>query len=174
MSERQILKSAISAPHAAREVLAMVLAEELVSPSSTLYLIAPWISNISIFDNTLGQFAGLNPEWGRREIRLIDVLVAIASNQTRLVCAVRPDPHNKPFETRLKAALNDAGVQERCAWSIRPSLHTKGMLTDGAFVCGSMNFTTTGIEVSDEALIVTFDREKIAQAKLEFAGYDEG
>ena len=66
---RYIFKSATTAPRAARDVLAMVLAEELLLPSKTIYLAAPWVTDIVIFDNSTGSFEGLNPEWGRREIR---------------------------------------------------------------------------------------------------------
>ena len=80
MTDRIIFKSANSAPHAARDALAMVLAHELVVPSEVVYLLAPWASNIVIFDNRIGQFDGLNAEWGRREIRLIEVLLDYYDN----------------------------------------------------------------------------------------------
>jgi hypothetical protein len=168
---RYIFKSATTAPRAARDVLAMVLAEELLLPSKTVYLAAPWVTDIVIFDNTTGSFEGLNPEWGRREIRLIDVLVAIASNSTRLDIRVRPDPHNKPFGKRLLAALSDIGLDDACVWSEIPDFHTKGLLTDRVWIGGSMNFTERGIGLNAESLTIDFNPEKVASIRLEFASH---
>lgn len=168
ITTRQIFKSATSAPKAAQDVLTLVFAHELCVPSEMLYLVTPWISNIVVFDNKLGEYEGLNPEWTLRDIRLIDVLVALASNGTRLVIRVRPDVHNKTFHTRLFSALRDAGLQDLCHWTESQALHTKGLLTDHVLLSGSMNFTERGIAVNDESLTVSFDARQLAQAKLEF------
>lgn len=169
---RSIFKSATSAPEAVRDALAAVFAEELLVPSNTIYLLAPWVSNIAIFDNSVGNFSGLNPEWNRGEIRLIDVLVAIASNDTQLVIRVRTDDHNKPFKRRLFSALADSGLQDRCDWKENSTLHTKSLLTDHVLIAGSMNFTERGIALNEEVVTLDFDPQHIAQAKMEF--YDHG
>ncbi|ODV42721.1 hypothetical protein AWV79_24175 [Cupriavidus sp. UYMMa02A] len=169
---RSIFKSATSAPEAAREALAAVFAQELLAPSQTIHLLAPWISNIVIFDNSVGSFDGINPEWSRREIRLIDVLVAVAANNTHLVIRVRPDSHNKPFQKRLFSALSDAGLQDKCDWSENETLHTKSLLTDHVLISGSMNFTERGISLNEEVITVDFDPQHVAQAKMEF--HDHG
>lgn len=169
MTDRVIFKSATSAPHAARDALAMVLAHELIVPSDVIYLLAPWASNVVIFDNRLGQFDGLNAEWGRREIRLIEVLVAIAQNNTRLVVRVKPDTHNLPFCNRLKDALTESGMLDQCQLTEHGLLHTKGLATASALVSGSMNFTMNGIAINDESLLVTFDPAKVAAARIEFS-----
>jgi len=168
---RHIFKSATSAPHAARELLSMVLAEEILLPSKALYLSAPWVSDIVVFDNSTGSFDGLNPEWSRREIRLIEVLVGIASNETILDIRVRPDPHNAPFGRRLNAALSDAGVADFFRWSEIPDYHTKGLLTDRVWIGGSMNFTERGIGVNAESLTVTYDPETVANIRLAFTNH---
>lgn len=168
---RYIFKSATTAPRAARDVLAMVLAEELLLPSKTVYLAAPWVTDIVIFDNSTGSFEGLNPDWARREIRLIEVLVAIAINSTRLDIRVRPDPHNKPFSIRLARALADLGLQNSCVWSEIPDFHTKGLLTDRVWIGGSMNFTERGVGLNAEALTIDFNPQKVASIRLEFSSH---
>ena len=168
---RYIFKSATTAPSAARDVLAMVLAEELLLPSKTVYLAAPWITDIVIFDNTIGSYEGLNPEWSRREIRLLDVLVAIVANNTKLDIRVRPDPHNKPFGKRLSSAIADIGLQDSCVWSEIPDFHTKGLLTDRVWIGGSMNFTERGIGLNAESLTIDFNPQKVASIRLEFASH---
>ena len=170
---RVIFKSATSAPYAARDALTAVLAEEMVVPSDVVYLLAPWVSNIVIFDNRIGAFDGLNAEWGRREVRPIEVLVAIAQNNTRLAVRVKPDPHNQPFCQRLIDALKEAGVADKCQLTQSAALHTKGLATSRALISGSMNFTATGISISDESLLVSFDPQAVAAARIEFARYDE-
>lgn len=168
---RYIFKSATTAPQAARDVLAMVLAEEILLPSKTLYLAAPWVTDIVVFDNSTGSFEGLNPEWGRREIRLIEVLVAIASNNTQLDIRVRPEPHNKPFGKRLCAALVDSGLPDALVWSEIPDFHTKGLLTDRVWIGGSMNFTERGIGLNAESLTVDFNPQTVSSVRLEFANH---
>jgi hypothetical protein len=168
---RYIFKSATTAPRAARDVLALVLAEELLLPSKTVYLAAPWVTDITIFDNSTGSFEGLNPEWGRREIRLTEVLVAIAANSTRLDIRVRPDPHNKPFGKRLSRALADLGLQNSYVWSEIPDFHTKGLLTDRVWIGGSMNFTERGVGLNAESLTIDFNPQKVASIRLEFASH---
>lgn len=168
---RYIFKSATTAPQAARDLLAMILAEEILIPSKTLYLAAPWVTDIVIFDNSTGSFEGLNPEWSRREIRLIEVLVAIASNNTQLDIRVRPESHNRPFGKRLSAALVDAGLPEALVWSEIPDFHTKGLLTDRVWVGGSMNFTERGIGLNAESLTVDFNPQTVSSIRLEFANH---
>lgn len=167
-TSRSIYKSATSAPEAAREALAAVFAQELLVPSKIVHLMTPWISNIVIFDNSVGEYDGLNPEWTRREIRLVDVLTAIAANDTRLIIRVRPNNHNKPFEKRLFSALADVGLGDQCDWHENETLHTKSLLTDHVLISGSMNFTERGIALNEETVIVEFDQERISQAKMEF------
>ncbi|NNB71608.1 MULTISPECIES: phospholipase D-like domain-containing protein DpdK [Pseudomonas] len=168
---RHIFKSATTSPQAARDVIAMVLAEEILLPSRTLYLAAPWVTNIVIFDNSTGSFEGLNPEWSRRGIRLIEVLVTIASNNTQLDIRVRPEPHNKPFGKRLRAALKDAGLQDSLQWSEIPDFHTKGLLTDRVWIGGSMNLTERGIGLNAESLVVDFNPQTVSSIRLEFANH---
>jgi hypothetical protein len=168
---RYIFKSAATAPRAARDILTMVLAEELLLPSRTVYLAAPWISDIVIFGNSTGEFEGLNPEWTRKDVRLIEVLVAIASNNTKLDIRVRPDPHNKPFRKKLYASLTDLGLQESCIWSEIPDFHTKGLLTDRVWIGGSMNFTERGIGLNVESLTIDFDPQKVASIRLNFSSH---
>lgn len=52
---RKIFKSAVTSQSAVREVLVMVFATELLAPSKEVFIVAPWISNIVIFDSRLGQ-----------------------------------------------------------------------------------------------------------------------
>lgn len=171
---RKIFKSITTSQHAVREVLTMVFAQELLAPSKEVFIVAPWISNIVIFDSQLGQYATLNPEWAKREIRLVDVLVAIAANGTALHIHTRPDDHNKAFKRRIQEALDDAGLSDQLRWSDRNALlHTKGVWTNRVLVDGSMNLTESGVSLNDEAVTVSFEPEQVAAARVHFQLYDQ-
>jgi phosphatidylserine/phosphatidylglycerophosphate/cardiolipin synthase-like enzyme len=171
---RKILKSAVTSQHAVREVLSMVFAQELLTPSHEVFIVAPWISNIIIFDNRLGQYATLNPEWPKREIRLVEVLVAVVANGTALHIHTRPDEHNKMFKRRITEAMTDAGLEDQLRWSDKNAhLHTKGVLTDRVLVDGSMNLTESGVALNDEAVTVSFEPDKIATVRVHFELYGQ-
>lgn len=169
---RKIFKSAVTSQHAVREVLSMVFAQELLAPSRQVFIVAPWISNIVIFDSRIGQYATLNPEWAKREIRLVEVLVAIAANGTALHIHTRPDDHNKTFKRRIAEAMTDAGLHDQLHWSDRKArLHTKGVLTDRVLIDGSMNLTESGVALNDEAVTVSFEPDQVAAARMHFELY---
>ena len=170
---RKIFKNAVTSQNAVREVLSMVLAQELLAPSREVFIVAPWISNIIIFDNRLGQYATLNPEWAKRDIRLVEVLVAAAANGTALHIYTRPDEHNKTFKRRITEAMTDAGLYDQLRWSDTNSrLHTKGVLTDRVLIDGSMNLTESGVALNDEAVTVSFEPEQVAAARVHFELYE--
>lgn len=172
---RKIFKSAVTSQHAVREMLTMVFAQELLAPSKEVFIVAPWISNIVIFDSQLGQYATLNPEWAKTEIRLVEVLVAIAANGTTLRIHTRPDDHNKTFKRRIYEALGDTGLSDQLNWSDRNALlHTKGVLTDSVLIDGSMNLTESGVALNDEAVTVSFEPEQVAAARVHFELYEQG
>lgn len=171
---REIFKSAVTSQHAVREVLSMVFAQELLAPSRNVFIVAPWISNIVIFDSRLGQYATLNPEWAKREVRLVEVLVAIASNGTALQIHTRPDDHNRTFKRRITEAITDAGLQDQLAWSDKNAkLHTKGVLTDRVLIGGSMNLTESGVALNDEFVTVSFESDRVAAARMHFELYGQ-
>lgn len=170
---RKIFKSAVTSQHAVREVLSIVFAQELLVPSREVFIVAPWISNIVVFDSRLGQYATLNPEWAKREIRLVEVLVAVAANGTALHIHTRPDEHNKTFKGRIIDAMADAGLQDQLRWSDKNAqLHTKGVLTDRVLIDGSMNLTESGVSINDESVTVSFEPEQIAGARMHFEIYE--
>jgi phosphatidylserine/phosphatidylglycerophosphate/cardiolipin synthase-like enzyme len=166
---RKIYKGAVTSQYAVREVLTMVFAQELLAPSKEVFIVAPWISNIVIFDSQIGQYATLNPEWAKREIRLADVLTAIAANGTTLHIHTRPDDHNKVFRRRVQESLGDAGLLDQLHWIDRNALlHTKGIWTDRVLIDGSMNLTESGVALNEEAVTVSFDPKQIAAARVHF------
>lgn len=172
---REIFKNATVSQSAVREVLAFVFAQELLLPSGDVFFVTPWISNIAIFDNDLGQFDGINPEWAKREVRLVEIIVAMASVGAMIHVHTRPDAHNKHFRRRLDESIADAGMGERLLWRENDQyLHTKGLLTDRVSIRGSMNLTENGVALNDEAITVSYDPADIANTRVHFDSYEHG
>jgi phosphatidylserine/phosphatidylglycerophosphate/cardiolipin synthase-like enzyme len=171
MDTRKIFKSATMAQHSVRDALAIVLAQELIAPSRDLFIVAPWISNIQLFDNSEGRFQSLNPEWIKGEIRLHDILVSLAGLGSRVRVYTRPDAHNNVFLERLEAGFSQVGASTECVVARRQHLHTKGLLTNSVLIDGSMNLTHNGIALNDEQVTVSFDPVQVAQARVHFETY---
>jgi hypothetical protein len=171
MNERHIYKSATTSQHAVRDVLTALFTQELLVRSEEVFLVQPWISNIVIINNRDGSFDTLNPEWGKREVRLAEVLATLAASGTRIHVVVRPEPHNKRFKGQLEDALLDSGGGDRCKTYVVEHLHTKGILCSHAALKGSMNLTENGVSLLDEYVSVTFDQHAIAEARIHFDSY---
>jgi hypothetical protein len=171
MNERHIYKSVTSSQHAVRDVLAALFTQELLVRSEEIVLVQPWISNVVILDNRSGNFDTLNPEWGKREVRLAEVLATLAAGDTRIHVVVRPDPHNKRFKSQLEDAMLDSGAGDRCTFYQIADLHTKGILCSHVLLRGSMNLTENGVGVLEESVSVTFDPHAIAAARVHFDSY---
>jgi hypothetical protein len=172
MVVRKIFKNATTSHESVRELLAFVFTQELLLPSRDIFLVAPWISNISILDNRQGGFMSLNPEWSWGDINLVSVLTDLASRGARLHLHVNTDSHNRFFESRLQEALSDAGVSDQCYWKVHKNLHTKGILTESVLISGSMNLTRNGIRILDESVEACFDPVLIAGARVHFDLYE--
>lgn len=171
MDHRHIYKSATTAQHAVRDVLTTLFVREMLVPSKTLFLVEPWISNIVIIDNRDGTFDALNPEWGRREVRLTEILASLAASGVKIYIVIRPESHNRWFLEKLDEALSDAGVHEQCQVHELAELHTKGILSDRAALIGSMNLTENGVSFNDEYVHVAFDKQTISDARVHFDTY---
>src|SRR5437660_679004 len=70
MATRVIHKASWRSRDEARELLGLLLAAEVVSPSRELWVVSPWISNVAVLDNRAADFSGLEPAWPRTWIRL--------------------------------------------------------------------------------------------------------
>jgi hypothetical protein len=146
------------------DLLQTIFISELINPSQCLWLVSPWISDISIIDNTANIFLCLEPLWSRSRIRLSQVLGTLASRGTSIHIATRPDAHNRSFIEALQVKSN--GIN--CRIHTTEELHTKGILGDGYYFAGSMNFTYNGITINEEAVTYETSTETIAEQKLIF------
>ena len=165
---RQIRRAAGSASREIADVMQNVFVGELVANSRCVWIISPWLSDISVIDNSAGGFDTISRDWGARPIRLSEVLGRLAQLGTRIVIATRPVDHNDHFLSNLSSQCSSLGVDDLITTRRKEEehLHEKGILTSRIYIDGSMNLTYSGIEVNEEQIGVSSDPAVIAQAKL--------
>jgi hypothetical protein len=135
--------------------------------------VSPWISNIVLFDNRAGGFRAVNPEWGSREIRLIEVTVDLMARGTPLAIATSFDQHNDPLIAALRDTADQTGLADQLTIIRRQHLQTKGVILKRGLLTGSMNLTYSGLELNDEMVIYDISSKTLAEARLNFESYVE-
>lgn len=171
-STRRIFRTAITSQNLIRELIQqMVLSEMLATSGQRVWLVSPWISNVVLLDNRAAGFSALNPDWGEREIRLVEILVYLMSRGALLGVATSFDNHNDPLITLLEDRAEEAGLTDKLTIVRLKKLHTKGILVTRGLLTGSMNLTFRGLEINDEHVIYDTTPQSIAQARLAFESY---
>ncbi|MDQ2102186.1 phospholipase D-like domain-containing protein DpdK [Azospirillum isscasi] len=171
---RRIFKSAVTSQNLIRELLQLMLLGELLAPGGErAWLVSPWISNFILLDNRAGGFGSVNPEWGSRQVRLVEVATSLMARGTPLGIATSLDEHNEAFIVMLEEAADEAGVSDRLLVVQRQHLHTKGVLLKRGLLTGSMNLTNNGLELNDEMVVYDTTAKTLAEARLNFESYAE-
>jgi phosphatidylserine/phosphatidylglycerophosphate/cardiolipin synthase-like enzyme len=165
---RVILRTSGAAQHEIRELLASLLAGELISPSERLWLVSPWLRDIRLLDNRSAAFRGVGPGWARRELGLFDVLSELAWRGSKLTVVTRPETGNERALDSLRRIVGTGLAAARLHIDTRPDLHAKGLLGDDYCLSGSMNFTRNGIENLDEMVTYTTNVEQVGALRIEF------
>lgn len=170
---RRIFKSQQTGSVTIHELLQSMFVGEILEAGDKIWIVSPWVSNIVLIDNRTGNFDSLCPEWGRKEIRLSDVLVGLMDKGTKVVLVTRDLDTNKPFLNRLKETAVTHAVDHHLLLRLDPLLHTKGILLSNSLLIGSMNLTENGLKINDEWIQFSIDRGDIAMTRLEFLKYEE-
>lgn len=169
---RRIFKSATTSQNLIRELLQLMLLGELLAPGGErAWLVSPWISNVVLFDNRAGGFSAVSPEWGNREVRLVEIVIDLAARGTPLGIATNFDAHNEPMIAALRDAADDRGLTDGITIVQRQRLHTKGVLVQRGLLTGSMNLTYNGLELNDEMIVYDTSAGTLAEARLNFESY---
>ena len=143
-------------------MLGSLLAAEVLSPGRCLWLVSPWVGDPPVLDNRAGTFAAVEPDWPREVVRLHAVLGSVLRRGGRLVAATKP-PASQPYNQGFASAVRrwrELGLPAVLRES--DDLHEKGLLGDGFFLFGSMNFTDTGVERAEELVSLRTDDETLA------------
>ena len=168
---RRIFKSQAAGVTTIAELLQSMFVAEMLMSEGDLWIVSPWISNVVLIDNRSGNFDALNPEWGRCEVRLVDVLLALMSRGTSVNVITRGDETNRAFIDRLKAMAQQLALEDLVSITLREKLHTKGVLLSNSLLMGSMNLTYYGMQINDEWVEFSVDPEDLAATRLEFKQY---
>ncbi len=168
---RRIFKTVNTSQHEIEELLQFLFVGELLSPSNRIWLVTPWISNVPIIDNCTGSMSTLDPTWGKRKIRLIEILLRLMNLDVEVIIVTRPDEHCKRFIENIYDTVNNHGVDDKIRVIFRKELHTKGFLTQESMMTGSMNLTYNGLYLLDESVIFDTDPQYVGQTRLNFEKY---
>ena len=145
-------------------VLGAALSGELLAPSPELWLVSPWISDVSVLDNTRGDFDTVLAEPQTKSYRLSDVLAVLSEAGARITVVTRPAEHN----ARFLAAL-DRRAGGRVVVVEEADVHEKTLCGQSWLLTGSMNFTLRGMQINDEAMSYRLDAAAAAQARVDYA-----
>ena len=171
---RRIFKNQQTGVTIIRELIQTMFVGEMLLVGQKIWIVSPWVSNVVLIDNRSGNFDTLNPEWSRREIRLIDVLVALMARGCHVAIVTRDDETNRGFINGLRNMSERNALENQVTIKIHDALHTKGILLSKCLLMGSMNLTYNGLEMNDEWIQFSIDPEDIARTGLEFSKYTAG
>jgi phosphatidylserine/phosphatidylglycerophosphate/cardiolipin synthase-like enzyme len=169
---RRIFKTQSTGITTIQELLQTMFVAEILQPGEDIWIVSPWISNVVLIDNRSGNFDSLNPEWGRREIRLADVLVTLMGYGTRVHIITRNESSNDSFRTKIADQAVENDLQDLLSVLIHDQLHTKGILLTRGLLMGSMNLTYNGMTINDEWVEFSHDASDLSRTRLEFARYE--
>ncbi len=145
------------------DLLQLIFAGEVLSPSRCIWIVSPWISDIVVIDNRTNRFSYLEPDWSRREVRFSEVIMKILNLGTLVRVATKPVGHNESFVEKMR-------VLERKNLPVavfeKNELHEKGILGNDYYLSGSMNFTFSGISVNEESVHYHTNPEIVAENRI--------
>ncbi|MGO4478707.1 phospholipase D-like domain-containing protein DpdK [Massilia sp. 2TAF26] len=169
---RRIFKTQATGAVTIQELLQSMFVAEMLISTGELWIVSPSISNVVLIDNRSGNFDALNPEWGRREVRLVDVLVALMVRGAVVRIVTRDDEINHPFISKLRDGALQLGLDDQYSITLREKLHNEGgVLLSNSLLMGSMNWTYKGMEINDERVEFSLDQEELARTKRDFEQY---
>ncbi len=149
---------------AIQKTLQTLLVAEVVRPSSQLWILSAWITDVHVVDNGARAFSGVRPDWPADRIPLSSVVEAIVERGGRVALVLRDVEHNAPFLRRLRE------IQQRrpgrLGIAVSAAAHEKAIVGDEYVLGGSMNLTVNGLNHSDEHVLLRVDRQAAAQRRL--------
>lgn len=168
MSARSLRTTAFASREELADALQCLFVSEVLVPSTPLWVVTPWISDVPIIDNRAGGFGGLIPALPNRWIRLAEVIEQQLVRGGSLVVACRPDDHNRSFTDQVTRRAREVGREQSVRVRMSPELHEKGILSEGAFFSGSMNLTYNGLRRLEEVIHLTDDADSVARTRAAY------
>ncbi|WP_373031947.1 phospholipase D-like domain-containing protein DpdK [Sulfurovum sp.] len=147
-----------------RDLLQSLFLLEIIKPSKRIWLGSAWISDIAIINNRAKQCASFEPDWLEDYISLVKVLEAVAKRGTEIIIITRNEKTNQSFIEKINQVSK---VYSNVKLLLKDEFHEKGLLGTNYELMGSMNFTFNGIQINDEHIKYTYDKEVAAQRQVE-------
>jgi len=164
---RIIQKSSSTAATEVADLLESIFTRLALFPDRCVWIVSPWISDISVVDQRFGVVPNLEG-YGRRRLTLFEVLGALAEAGTTIVVALRDDGINQWAVRRLTALAGDRRLEGRLFVHLTDKKHhDKTMVGDDFVITGSMNFTMNGTAFNDERVEYSTDPRGVAEAQLD-------
>lgn len=160
---RTIRTTGTERSQAVADAIEGVLIAELLDPSTAIWLVSPWVSDIPVIENSDGRYSGL-ALLPRRPVSLIEVLERLSRANAELTVVARDDPSNVAVITRLRELCEKS---QSTHLVLTENVHDKTLLTDRVLLSGSMNFTYGGTERNTESLTVVDDPEAVNSAHIQ-------
>ncbi len=135
--------------------LSSLFVSELLSPSPELYLISPWLSNVTLIDNRFAQYSVLCRELDKDLLNLADILLLLSQKGTSVHIIARPN--HGPTRDFLGGLSNGKNI----AWRFNEKEHEKGLISTRFCLSGSMNFTYSGVNINKERVELSKNPEKV-------------
>jgi hypothetical protein len=168
MSRRLVHKRRGGWRNEANELLQDFVINELLTPSPCIWLVSPWLRNVTLLDNRAGAYAGLLPEAPRRHIQLTDFLREMFVRGTSICTVTRSVPADGGMQAQIRDIAADCGATERLLLIELDDVHTKGFVGASMAIVGSMNFTYGGTVLNDELVTLTTDEVELAHLVVSF------
>lgn len=147
-ANRDILTATPRGRREVRELIQGIFVAELLSPSETLWIVSPWISDIPVINDHAGRFRFLHTS-GQTTVRLTQVIEELAKKGTRINVVTRSDPTNEAFLHSVRSWVSDREIIDVTV-RIVDTVHAKGLAGDQYSLSGSMNLTWYGTQKWDE------------------------
>ena len=168
MTGRSLRTNAFASREELADALQCLFVSELLQPSTPLWIVTPWISDVPIIDNRAGRFTGLVAALPERWIRLGEALEQQLIRGGEVVVACRPDDHNLAFTEQLKRRSREAGRADVLRVQLSAELHEKGILGASCLLSGSMNLTYNGLRRLEEVVHLTVDPDAMTRTRVAY------
>jgi hypothetical protein len=151
------------------DMLEWIWLAELLAPGEELCLLAPLIDNAPLLDNSTGAFDALDPGWGRRSVRLLDLVLRIAASGQRVVLGtLRAESQPLDFLGDLRTSVQDHGLENLVQVYELPWLSASGLLTSHGLLRGDLEFSYDAVRLAGASASFDVDPKVLQAARASF------
>ncbi len=166
--QRRIL-AARGQGHVPAEFLQSIFATELLQPSRKLWLVSPWISDITVINNSGRRFASLDSTWESDEILLSDFIATYLARGSSVSLVMNTDSHNRWIRRQLAPLIEEH--PDQIDIRLMEEIHAKGIVSDHFALTGSMNITFNGININSEYIDYNIEPTVVHETLAQFEEY---